>query len=200
LWTSFFAERFRHVIAVEASQKFHKALEARRSLHPNIQIVQQDVRSFEPQTPISLAFSGGLLMYLNDVDIRSLLKRLREDLKPDGIMVCRESTIRDGATIRQGDYQAVYRSIPVYKKIFEETGFQVLKIEKNFPYVLLEMGNQFLDKLKETIPYPKQWISILGPCVYFSLRLLNRWIVNMPQWLGMEYPKLENHFFAIRPS
>lgn len=199
LWTSFFAERFRHVITVEASPRFYKALEERRSLHPNIQIFQQDVRSFVPQTPISLAFSGGLLMYLNDEDIRNLLKRLRGDLKPGGIMVCRETTIRNGAVIRQGNYQAVYRSVSVYKKIFEEAGFQVLKIEKNSPYVLLEMGIQFLEKLKEMIPYPKRWISILGPCVYFGLRLSNRWIVKMPRWLGMEYPELQNHFFAIRP-
>ena len=199
LWTSFFAENFSRVIAVESSLNLYQALVARCSSYSNIQIFDEDVRLFEPKTPISLIFSGGILMYLNENDVINLLNRLRGNLEPDGIIICRETTVRNGTTIRQGNYQAVYRSVSVYNKIFQETGFQVLKIEKNIPYVLMEMGIQFLENWKELVPNPVQMISILGPWVYYSLRLLNPLLFGIQKIVRIEYPKLENHFFVLKP-
>lgn len=199
LWTSFFAENFSRVIAVESSLSLYQALVARCSSYSNIQIFDEDIRLFEPKTPISLIFSGGLLMYLNENDVRNLLNRLRGNLEPDGIIICRETTVRNGTTIRQGNYQAAYRSVSVYNEIFQETGFQVLKIEKNTPYVLMEMGIQFLENWKKLIPNPVQMISILGPSVYYSLRLLSPLLFGMQKIVKIEYPKLENHFFVLKP-
>ena len=138
-------------------------------------------------------------MYLNVNDVRNLLKRLWGNLEPDGIIICRETTVRSGTTIRQGKYQAVYRSVSVYKKLFQEMGFQVLKVEKNIPYVLMEMGIQFLENWKKLIPNPDQMISILGPLVYYSLRLLNPLLFGVQKIARIEYPKLENHFFLLKP-
>ena len=65
--------------------------------------------------------------------------------------------------------------------------------------ILMEMGIQFLENWKGLIPNPVQMISILGPGVYYSLRLLNPLLFGIQKIVRIEYPKLENHFFVLKP-
>ena len=92
----FFAHQFAEVLAVEASQKLYDTLAERCRDLPNIATLHQNALSFELGQSYEIVFTGGLLMYLNDIDVVGLLKKLGPCLGPSSLVICRESTIRSG--------------------------------------------------------------------------------------------------------
>jgi SAM-dependent methyltransferase len=200
LWTEHFAQRFSRVVGVEASKSLFEALEERCTPYSNVTLVHGDVMLFEPEDHYDVIFLGGLLMYLNEEDVTSLLEKLIPFLRSGGIVLCRETTVRQGTTTRQGDYQAVYRSVADYERIFAECELSVLNSRMNTPYVLLQMGCEFVKKWKTLIPAPFQCIPVVGHLAYWKLRLGYPWITRIPTALGLSYPELTNYFFVLQPD
>ena len=96
-----------------------------------------------------------------------------------------------------GDYQVVYRSVSNYQRIFRQCGLNIRHIEKNEPYVLLQMGCELVEKWQKIVPERFQALRVIGHLTYFGLRLGNPWITRVPKVLGIPFPKLENHFFVL---
>ena len=199
-WTEFFAHQFAQVVAVEASQQLYDALEERCSSLPNVTALRQNALSFQPCQSYEIVFTGGLLMYLNDIDVVGLLRKLRPCLGPNSLVICRESTVRSGIVTRNGEYQAAYRSVPIYERMFRESGFDVVSVEPNVPYILMQMGCELIKRWKTLAPRRLRFIPVLGRLTYLALRLGNPWITRMPAILGRAFPELTNHFFALRVS
>ena len=199
-WAEYFAENFAKVVAVEASTPLYDALKQRCASYPHVETVQGDVLLFKPQDRYELVFLGGLLMYLNEADVVSLLQKLVRSLEPGGIIVCRETTVRQGVVTRDGDYQAVYRSVETYTRIFQECGLSVVKVKQNAPYVLMQMGCEFIKKWKSLLPEKFQMIPVVGRLVYWGLRVGYPWILSIPSAFSLAFPDLTNHFFVLRPG
>jgi len=96
-----------------------------------------------------------------------------------------------------GDYQVVYRSVSDYQRIFGQCGLNIRHIERNEPYVLLQMGCELVEKWQKIVPEQFQALRVIGHLTYFGLRLGNPWITRVPKALGMAFPMLENHFFVL---
>ena len=199
-WTEYFAQRFSRVVAVEASKPLYEALEQRCAPYLNVKTVHGDVMIFRPEDQYDVVFLGGILMYLNKEDVISLLRTLTPYLPPGGIILCRETTVRKGTTTRQGEYQAVYRSVADYERIFAECELSVINVKMNTPYVLMQMGCEFVKRWKVLLPAPLQCLFVVGRLVYWGLRLGYPWITRVPAALGLAYPELTNHFFVLRPD
>ena len=199
-WAKHFAKRFGSVIAVEKGAAPFRALEARCSRYANITTVQGDVRSFHHQHNYDVVFLGGMLMYLNDADAISLLRGLAPYVSAEGIILCRETTVRDGVITREGEYQAVYRSVSTYRRLFKECGLIVDVVQLNEPYVLMQMGCELIKWWKGTVPMRLQCVPVVGRLVYWGLRLVDPWIIRVPGFLGLSFPELTNHFFVLRKS
>ncbi len=199
-WTEYFARRCSRVVAVEGSVPLHQALEERCAPYSNVKLVHGDVMLFQPEDQYDVVFLGGMLMYLNEEDVISLLRRLIPFLQPGSVILCRETTVRQGTTTRQGNYQAVYRSIADYEGIFAECELSIPKVQLNVPYVLLQMGCELVKKWKTVVPTRLQCVPILGRLVYWGLRLGYPWITRVPIALGFAYPELTNHFFLLQPD
>ena len=196
-WAEFFAKRFREVIAVEASSPLFESMVQRCSSYNHFTPIQGDVLSYEPEGRFSLIFLGGLLMYLNENDVVALLKKLKSFLNPGGVILCRETTVRNGTITRDGDYQAVYRSVPTYLNLFNKCDLTVTKTCLNLPYVLMQMGCELIKKWKATVSDNLQMVSAVGHLAYWGLRLGNPWITRIPEAVGLDFPGLTNHFFLI---
>lgn len=199
-WPEYFARHFAKVVAVEASMPLYKALEQRCAPYHNVETFQSDVMLFEPQDSYELVFLGGMLMYLNECDVFALLRKLIMFLEPEGIILCRESTVRKGVVTRQGEYQAMYRSVQSYTNLFKECGFSVIHVEMNDPYVLMQMGCEFVKKWKTLLPQQLQFIPIVGHMTYWGLRIGHPWITRAPKALGLAFPELTNHFFVLQAA
>lgn len=196
-WAEEFARRFSRVVAVEGSNALYPALQQRCAPYSSIHTLHGNVLSFEPDGHYSLVFLGGLLMYLDENDVIALLQKLLPYLGPDGIILCRESTVRGERVTRTGDYPVVYRSVSDYKRIFKQCGLTLNQVGRNEPYVLMQMGCELIKKWKAFVPKRFQMLSLVGPLVYWSLRLGSLWIKRLPKILNIPFPVLENHFFVL---
>lgn len=197
-WAEEFARRFSQVVAVEGSQTLYQALKDRCAPYSNIHTIHGDALSFEPKGPYSLVFFGGLLMYLDEHDVMTLLQKLIPCLEPDGMILCRESTVRGETVTRTGDYSVVYRSVPEYTRIFTQCGLTIQHLERNEPYIFTQMGCELIKKWKKLIPKPLQALRFVGSLTYRGMRLGSPWVTHLPQALGISFPYLENHFFVLR--
>lgn len=199
-WAEYFAGRFARVVAVEGSEVFYSELVRRARMNSRIAAVHDNVLEFEPNEQFDLIFLGGLLMYLNDDDVVRLLRRLQPLLRPGGIVLCRESTVRLERETREGEYQATYRSVAVYEPLFQASGLTLIHREINRPYVLLQMGCETIRHWKSVMPAGLRLPSLVGGLVYGALRLGNPWITQLPGCLGWGFPHLTNHFFVLKPD
>ena len=197
MWAEGFALRFSSVTAVEGSFGLFQALLKRAAPFPNLRAFHDDVMTFETEEDYDLIFLGGLLMYLNDQDVIDLLQKLALCLKPGGMILCRESTVRRHALTLKGDYQVVYRPVLDYRKLFAQCGLNTRHTERNEPYVLIEMGSELVEKWQHIAPKRFQALRVVGRMAYYGLRLGNPWVTRVPKALGLAYPLLENHFFVL---
>lgn len=74
-WAEEFARRFSRVVAIEGSQTLYQALKDRCAPYSNIRTIHGDVLSFEPDGPYRLVFFGGLLMYIDEHDMETLVTK-----------------------------------------------------------------------------------------------------------------------------
>jgi SAM-dependent methyltransferase len=199
-WTEYFAQRFSSVVAIEASTPLFEAMEQRCGALANVKLIHGDVMEFQPDGQYEVIFLGGMLMYLNEDDVICLLRKLVPFLQPGGTFLCRETTVLNADITRDGDYQAVYRCVENYRRIFSECGLSVEKVHINVPYVVVQMGCEFVKKWQAIIPARMQLTPIVGRFVYWALRLGYPWIAHMPSSMGMVYPELTNHFFVLKPD
>ena len=197
-WTEHFARNFAGVVAVEGSRPLYEALRRRCAPYANVKAIHGDVLSFKPEGSYALVFLGGMLMYLNEDDVIALLRRVAPLLETGGMILCRETTVREGIVTRQGKYQAVYRSVPIYRKIFAECGLSVAQVEMNEPYVVIQMGCEIVQKWKAFVPERLQILHVVGGAAYLGLRLSYPWIWRVPRSLGLAFPELTNHFFVLQ--
>lgn len=198
LWAEIFGNRFKKVVAIEASAALYKDLEQRLDQYDNVETRHADVLEFQPEGKHSLMFFGGMLMYLNTEDVITLLRRLVPFLESGGRILCRETTIREGTDTRPGVYQAVYRSVSEYARIFEASGLKVVAVELNTAYTLLEVGSQLILKWQRLVPKPFQMTRVLGHLIYWSLRLTDPLPLRILNRMGLHFPRLSNHFFVLR--
>ena len=165
-WSEYFAREFSRIVALEGSEPLFDALVQRCVQCPNVEAIHGDVMTFEPEGSFAMVFMGGLLMYLNDREVADLLRRIASALRPDGVILCRETTVREGVVTRQGDYQAMYRSTKIYEQIFDECNLSVVRCEMNVPYVLRQAGCELVKKWTKIVPIRLQMLPVVGRSVY----------------------------------
>ena len=201
-WTEYFAHRFAHVVSVEASAILYSSLTDRCSRYQNVKTCKGDVLLFEPQEAFGLVFLGGLLMYLDEHDAEILLKNLAPSLEPGALILCRESTVRRGTKALRGEYQVVYRSVETYRRVFANSGFDVVSAEPNAAYICSQMGCELVKKWKSLVPEKCWCLPVIGRLAYWAFRIGYPWNTKVIPWLvamiGWEFPFLTNHFFVLR--
>jgi SAM-dependent methyltransferase len=201
-WTEYFAQRFAHVVSVEASPVLYSSLSDRCSRCPNVTTINGNVLSYQPQEKFGLVFLGGLLMYLNEHDAEVLLKTLAPNLEPGALILCRESTVRRGTKALQGEYQVVYRSVETYRRIFADAGFDVVSAEPNAAYICSQMGCELVNKWRSLVPEQYWCLPVVGRLAYWAFRIGYPWntraIPRLLAMIGGEFPFLKNHFFVLR--
>ncbi len=199
-WTQYFAKSFHKVIAIESSEPLCNVTKELCAPLPNVKATNEDVMTFEPKDQYELVFLGGMLMYLNENDLIDLLRKVMPFLGSGGVVLCRETTVKEGVVKRHGEYQAIYRSVETYKKIFGKCGLSVIKVKKNSPYIIMQMGCELMKKWKAIVPAPLQFIPIAGHIVYLGVRLAGSLMIRVLEKFSISFPELENHFFLLRSN
>ena len=142
-------------------------------------------------------------MYLNDGDTTTLLRALPNRLTHDGSIILRESTVPEGRSIAQGEYQAVYRSPSVYRTMFLEAGFSASEVRRNYGYTSMVIGEAMVDLRRKWMPFLPAESPVLSALTWWGLRStapVSLWLMpRIFSLLGIAWPQLQNHFFRLRP-
>ena len=200
-WTELFAKRFGSVVAIEQSPAMLAAAKARLGGVSNVEFLGQDVREPLPPGPFDLVFLGGICMYLSDADTVALVQAVVERLSDQGRLLLRESTVANGYEHAEGDYEAIYRSVDVYRSLFSEAGVSRVAVRRNYAYTHMEIAVELVELRRRYLRMLPHTSPILGALTWWSLRATSPICFGMfprlPPWLRMNWPKLQNHFFLL---
>ena len=201
-WTEIFAKRYKTVIGIEQSSLMLKAAKERTAHLPNAEIVEGDGRHDLPEGSFDMIFLGGLCMYLNDGDVTQLLHALKNRLNEGGSIILRESTLHQGVSLSQGDYQALYRSVNLYHQLFDGAGAFHVEVRRNYGYTNLVTAEELVNLRRRWLPFLPADSTTLGALTWWALRgttPISFWALpRILTQLGIPWPRLQNHFFRLR--
>jgi len=201
-WVEIFANRYRSAVGVERSLPMVEAAKKRVAHLSNAEVYQGDGRQDLPAGPFDLIFLGGLMMYLADTDVLALLKSLKARLSEGGTIILRESTVRKGQHLAKGDYQAVYRSVDLYQKLFQKAEIANVEVRPNSGYTSIVIAEGMVDFRRRWLPFLPKDSLLLASLTWSALRAaspLSFWA--LPQALSLlnvPWPRLQNHFFKLQ--
>jgi SAM-dependent methyltransferase len=200
-WTEIFAKRYKTVIGIEQSSLMLEAARERVASLPNVKILEGDGRHDLPEGSFDMIFLGGLCMYLNDHDVIELLHSLKSRLTEGGSIVLRESTLHQGVSLAQGEYQAVYRSVNLYRQLFDDAGPFRVEVRRNYGYTNLVTAEELVSLRRKWLPFLPRESTTLGSLTWWALRgttPISFWALpRMFSQLNIPWPRLQNHFFRL---
>ena len=179
-----------------------KAARERVASLPNVEILEGDGRHDLPEGPFDMIFLGGLCMYLSDDDLIELLHSLKNRLTEGGSIILRESTLHKGVYLAQGEYQAVYRNVNLYRELFDDAGPFRVEVRRNYAYTNLVTAEELVSLRRKWLPFLPKDSTALGSLTWWALRgtePISFWAMpRMFSQLSIRWPRLQNHFFRIR--
>jgi SAM-dependent methyltransferase len=152
-WTELFARRYKTVMGIEQSSLMLKVASDRVARLPNVKILEGDGRHDLPEGSFDMIFLGGLCMYLNDSDVITLLRSLKNRLVEGGVIILRESTVHQGVSLSEGEYQAVYRSVNLYRQLFDYAGSFRVEMRRNYGYTNLVTAEELVNLRRRWLPF-----------------------------------------------
>ncbi len=197
VWTTFFAESFAEVVSVERSDSLYPELQKLESVYSNVKTINDDVTTFTSDQLFDVIFIGGTLMYLTDNQVETLLRNVRGLLKPEGIIICRESTLykKDGYKSKNKDYEVIYRTPLEYKTLFQNTDYNLLKSDMNLAYAVQELLGELWEAFNSI------WVHTLLKMVYPFLKWIYpasiKLTLNFILLLNIDYPKVMQYYFVL---
>lgn len=201
-WVEIFANSYDSVVGVERSGLMVGAAQQRVAHLPNARVLHADVRTDLPPGPFDVIFLGGLCMYLNDADVVGLVGGLKARLTENGVVILRESTVSKGVRVAQGEYQAVYRNVGLYTRLFEAAGLAVGEVRRNYGYNSLVTAEELVSLRRRWLPFLPRTSTALGTVTWLALRgttPLSLWALpRVLARLHVSWPRLQNHFFKLR--
>ena len=202
-WVEIFANRYDGVIGIERSQLMVEAAKSRIAHLSNAEIITGDGRTDLPDGPFDMIFVGGLFMYLGDLDAMDLLNALKKRLETGGSIVLRESTVRTGVLLAKGEYQAIYRSVDSYCQLFQEAEIDCQEVRQNPGYRNIVMAEELVSLRRKWLPFMPKDSAFLGNLTWWILKgtaPISLWALPKAlSGLNVPWPRLQNHFFLLRP-
>lgn len=200
-WTTVFADRYARVFGIDGSSSMVEAARRHTRNAQNVEITECDVRVDLPDREFQLVFLGGLCMYLNDVDVVTLLSHLKDRVGGSGMIILRESTVLGNRRVATGHYQAAYRTVEDYEELFARVGFSQVETRRNYGYTSMEIAIELIGARRRWLPFLPQQTTLLGAMTWWCLRLtspVSFWAVpRVLKRLNVGWPSLQNHFFRL---
>jgi len=132
----------------------------------------------------------------------ALLRSLKNRLIEGGTIILRESTVHQGISLSQGEYQAVYRSVNRYRQLFDRVGLFRMEVRRNYGYTNLVTAEELVNLRRRWLPFLPGNSTTLGSLTWWALRLtapITFWVLpQILSQLNIPWPRLQNHFFRLR--
>lgn len=130
-FTAVLGREARRITACDVSPEFVEAARSRLAAigRTDARVDVSDVRSFVDYQDASIIYFGGVMTYLDDDGVRSVLQTASERLTPGGIIAARDwCAVRFGReTTNQQPWFSVHRRPESYVRLFREAGFELVE-------------------------------------------------------------------------
>jgi len=142
-YTQKFAANFDEVVGIDLSQKRIDDNNTQNKYN-NITYLNENFITMPKDTlgKFDFVFVGDIFMYTSDNDVEKVFKSLLKLLKPNGMLIVRESTLIYGDSYwKSKGYVAYYRNVNFYQKgIFKN---YIKKVYRNYGYSLYYFDKYF---------------------------------------------------------
>lgn len=113
--------------------------DAIKSGYKHLTFIQSNIQDFIPEQNqlFDVMYTAGVLQYLNDYEIRTLLIKAREWLAEGGVFIDRSTVVMERERLnRQGnDYFSIYRTADEITSLFRTAGFKYVKQKRSYCYL-----------------------------------------------------------------
>jgi 2-polyprenyl-3-methyl-5-hydroxy-6-metoxy-1,4-benzoquinol methylase len=141
-WAFKFAEKANKVFAVDyCSDLIHQGKKrAEKANVNNVVFLESAIQHFTSNIKYDLIFLSGILLYLNDEDLETLVKNIKTYSKIGTTLILRDGTGILGrycinmkySEYLKTHYSAIYRTRDEYIQAFKKAGFELVKDENMF--------------------------------------------------------------------
>ena len=164
IWLEQLAQRFDRADGIDLSAEMVAATAKRLAHLPNVTVSVQGVADLPADRRYDFIFVGGVLMYINDELVESVIAKLASMLNPGGVIVFRESTANNQTWYRdtplqpglfadrskpRPPYFAIYRTPGAYPKLIEGQSLALVKQQPNKFYKLADVTETWLGWLNK---------------------------------------------------
>jgi len=181
-WTVLFAELADEIVACDISPEF--VAESRRRLAGSASRIEvSDVRTFREYSDADLIYLGGVLEYMTDRDVLSLLRAVRERISPTGVLMFRDwCAVNAGIpSLHTQPWFSVHRRPEAYESLAAIAGFRMIERASSLAIYREEVSQRFLDGRNA----PRLWV---------------RWPMRLAWWIANRLAQRCSMSFVMVPS
>jgi len=171
----------------------------------NTQFFVSDLQKVDFDETFDIIFFGGVLMCIEDEDVKEIVKNLHNFITRDTIIINRDTvalipkrmTSKD--LVGRDDF-TIYRPIEEIKTIFTKNNFDTLYQSETYPFVLgLNLYERLSSKMKKTtlILFLLNILLHIQSEILDPLLLKHKWIYQKQYnaWVNSSYPLRQFYFF-----
>jgi len=202
-----FAKKCKKVVGVDFAEGMIEQANNYAKEHniSNTQFFVSDLQKVDFDETFDIVFFGGVLMCIEDDDVKGIVKNLHNFITKDTIIVNRDTvalipkrmTSKD--LVGRDDF-TTYRPIEEIKAIFTQNNFDTLYQSETYPFVLgLNLYERLSSKMKKTklILFLLNILLLIQSEILDPLLLKHKWIYKKQYnaWVNSSYPLRQFYFF-----
>lgn len=153
--------------AVDFAAGFVEQTRARlvATAHPSARAEQGDLRSYDRFADVDLVHLGAVCMYLEDDELARVYQRVRERLRPDGVVVQREYVVvglgREYLRDR-GEYKSWQRRAHRYHALARHAGLALIEQRRGPTIIMEELARRAPSWLGRALAWPGRALGRLA--------------------------------------
>jgi 2-polyprenyl-3-methyl-5-hydroxy-6-metoxy-1,4-benzoquinol methylase len=202
-----FAKQCKKVVGIDFAESMISQAKNYATRHniKNVEFFVSNLQNIEINGTFDIVYFGGVLMCIDDSDVKNIIKSISPLLDSDSVVVNRDTVSLLNTRMSSKDLKGrtdftVYRTISEVEEIFKTTNYQTFYSSETYPFVLaLNIYNRLsLNLQKKRIIL---WLLNIG--LYFQSLILdpfllkNKWIYKKQYngWKNSSYPLRQFYFF-----
>jgi ubiquinone/menaquinone biosynthesis C-methylase UbiE len=133
-WTIDLAPLVKEITAVDISavQIDVAKKEAKKRKITNVHFIVKNVKEYSPEGQFDIIYLSCLTQYMSDSDVKNLLRTLTSHLKPQGILISRDSLNTQKRTEKKDKYPVIYRTFNELNSYFEKSGYSIIYQKESY--------------------------------------------------------------------
>jgi 2-polyprenyl-3-methyl-5-hydroxy-6-metoxy-1,4-benzoquinol methylase len=199
LWLEKLASHFERADGIDLSREMVASTAKRLAHVPNVRVEVMGVADLPADRRYDFIFVGGVLMYVNDEQVESVIAKLSSMLAPNGVLVFRESTANGKTWYRdtplgRGLFADPAKPRPPYFAIYRTPDSYPVMIERNELTLVRKQPNKFY-KLADVT---ETWLKLFNKILFGRLARRRDSAERAARWLHrLRCITLVPHYYIV---